>query len=377
MLHPEFQSRVQWREWLPWLVLLRTWELSLRGRALATALIAALLLRLLTSLLGAEPPLKVVMITPVGEMSMESRVAWEQSLRRVASPWGPILSMVDLTRESLFNATRLLSPPFSARSVNALVVGVLTVCLYGLWGLFGGAIARAAVLSLREAPVTWPVLMRYSLSHAISALGGPLLPMAVVVLMAMFLWVLGLPVIIPALGQAYGVVVSPIIVAVSLLAAILLVVILVAWPLVFAAAHVDGVDAFNALSRCYNYVTARPWHLLWYLLVLVASAPIAMMINSLVLKFAEVFSLWAVLRFGPPGMASSAIRWLCSWLSDGATISFCWTAVGLVFVLLRRSVDGIPVDEYAPEILRAPEPYPVAGMAATPAEPKDETGSAG
>lgn len=43
MLTPEFQERFRWRDWLPWLMLLRTWEFALRSTPLVCALGGTLL----------------------------------------------------------------------------------------------------------------------------------------------------------------------------------------------------------------------------------------------------------------------------------------------------------------------------------------------
>ncbi|NJL30993.1 MAG: hypothetical protein HC898_04845 [Phycisphaerales bacterium] len=94
--------------------------------------------------------------------------------------------------------------------------------------------------------------------------GTPLLPLVLAMGMGLVLSLAGAfffnwPVLDAAGALLFGV---------MLLVGVLITLLLVGWvlslSLFYPALAVEGTDAFDAVSRCYNYVLGRPWRWLFY-----------------------------------------------------------------------------------------------------------------
>ncbi len=144
------------------------------------------------------------------------------------------------------------------------------------------------------------------------------------------------------------------------------------WPTI----AMEGTDAFDAISRAFNYVLARPWKTFWCSLM-------ATLYGIAVIGFVGGFT-WLVLRiagasvalgmgserFGPIGQfvtgwhSAGPVSWptliamilmrgviIIAWgLVLGFAVSYKVTACTLVYAVLRRDVDGTDMAEvYLPE----------------------------
>jgi hypothetical protein len=178
-------------------------------------------------------------------------------------------------------------------------IGVLFLLLCGIWallvwGLIGGAITRIAALKFTrdEAPG-----LVAALSHAARKLPSysmpPMVAIGCAMILAVQLVILGLLMRVDVLALIAGIF-WPFVLIVGLMMAILLLGALIGWPMMWATVSVEGTDGFDALSRSYAYVYHRPFRLFWYVLFAGILAVISMFIVKLFAASAIALGNWSV-----------------------------------------------------------------------------------
>jgi hypothetical protein len=225
--------------------------------------------------------------------------------------------------------------------------------------------------------------------------------------------------------------VGPLVLAVvwglQLIVGVLLMVVLLGlvcgWPLMFATVAVEGTDAFDALSRSYNYLYERPLRQLGQVAITLVWGSFATFCVLLLAQWVVQLTLWgtswgatrevlndfaeqvpALLRadtvaaavtvpVGDETPVAGAVGALPRWVARGwfrllATLvtgfvySFFFSSMTVMYFLLRQSVDGNDLDEVY--LGNEPEPddlLPLVGAAAMgvdlskvgQASPPDET----
>jgi hypothetical protein len=148
-----------------------------------------------------------------------------------------------------------------------LLLGLLLTV--AIWGLFGGAITRiAAVQFARNEKIGVTEALKFAASKFVHFATAPLIPFAVMAVIAIIMFLGGLLLLIPWLGDLL----AGLLWVLPLLAALMMAIALlgyVGWPLMYATISVEGSDNFTALSNSYVYVFSRPLHYIWYMTVAV------------------------------------------------------------------------------------------------------------
>ncbi len=162
---------------------------------------------------------------------------------------------------------------FSPHSTGYTSFYFFLVMLWTLavWALFGGAITRiAAVQVTRGEKIGLRESVRFTLKRLLSYLMAPLFPLALVLVVLIFMVLFGIPHLIPWFGDIFWdgllwwlMLICGLVMAVTLVG-------LVGWPLMSATISTEGTDSWEAVSRSYSYVYQKPWHYLWYSLVAIA-----------------------------------------------------------------------------------------------------------
>jgi len=282
----------------------------------------------------------------------------------VASDWKPA--------EPISGSWTLLTAPateglsrtgFSPRAVVCLI-------LCGLWGtavwaFFGAAICRAAAVRLAaDEQVGVAAALRFASRKWPSYFFAPLLPIGVVLVATIVVLMLGW-LMRTNLGLLLGGVLWWLVLVAGFLMAVLLLLTLSGWPLMWAAISAEGTDSFDALSRSYGYVLQRPLRYLFYIVV---AAVVGWLGWILVQNFAAGV-IWLGYWAAGWGCGSDQINAILSgsdelssvgqfgagmirfWagcvklLAVGYLFSYFWTASTAVYFLLRRDVDATELDE--------------------------------
>ncbi len=250
-----------------------------------------------------------------------------------------------------------------------------TVLLWTLlvWGLVGGAICRLAALQFaRHESRGIRYALRFSSRQGLSYLIGPLLPLTGIGCLAAVNAVLGL--IVAFLNSLTGVgwwsILLTVSVAVSYVMLLLLMGLGIGWPLMIAAISTEDSDGFDGLSRSFSFLWDRPWHaagltacgtVLFLLgrMALVVGVEALVMLESWSVRLALPESLRLDLSVSP-------ITTACMSIIAAFGPSFFFSAVTIIYFLLRQSDDGTPLTEVVS--LRDEPLYPRAEVVETPAE---------
>lgn len=265
-----------------------------------------------------------------------------------------------------------------------------------VWSLLGTALSRMAAVQF--ARQTSPGL-RESLSYALrqfpSAFGAPLLPLVFLGLFWLVCVVVGLVGRIPGVGEPLVGIFWFVPLILGLAMAAILIFIAAGWPLMICAGGVEATDAFDGLSRAYDYLLARPWYALGLTLLTLLYGSLLVFLLAAVTGTGIHIAEWATAG----GMGDERVTGLTSdtplsiqpgvvfpakdgtstigsaaagfWLRVLAVLlwgffySYFWTAATVIYFLLRRSVDAEPLDKVNVEPAPgAGQKLPLVGMAA-------------
>jgi hypothetical protein len=264
-----------------------------------------------------------------------------------------------------------------------------------VWAVCGAAIARMASvefaqprrLGLREA-------VRYVGARFLSCYSAPLLPLVFVGLFWLLCVLAGLVGRIPGVGDALAGALWFVPLLLGLAIAMVALIIATGWPLMYCAVSADGGDGFDGLSRAYDYLLTRPWTTLGLGLAALVQGSLLVFFAYGVVGMGVETAEWAVgaglgderveglTSEGPPlvsgwagtGAASESSevgrRLAAFWLRVVAALlwgfvgSYFWTAMTIIYFLLRKSVDATPLEHVYVE--RPPDggKLPLVGMAA-------------
>ena len=275
-----------------------------------------------------------------------------------------------------------------------------------VFSVLGGAVARMAALDATHAEHVGPrVALRYSMARWWSFLATPLAPLGIVLGTSLLLMAGGFVLFNPpewGIDILGGVVFIAAILC-GLIIALTIVLTAGGAHLFYPAVAVDGADPFDALARSFNYVLNRPWRWLFY----TTAAMVHGAITYLFVSFVVFALLWVVQAaagflvftgttletnrfdaiFPPPrfGQLSYVVDYTAlDWSGRiAAWVIRCWNffVIGLlpafvfsyylcastwIYLLLRRTADGVELEDVAPDALA-----PIAAAESEKAEPSD------
>jgi len=268
-------------------------------------------------------------------------------------------------------ASRLLLPfiSFFRPDVSAgerFYFGLVAVWSLVVWSIFGGAIARIAVVRVANGGRVGVLsALKFSLTRLGTLIAAPMVPLAVAWLIAITGMAVGLlNRVFPAAATALAFI--PLIV--GLLDAVILLGLVVAWPLMVATVAADGEDFFDAISRSYSYVNQQTFRYAAYLGLAGLIGCLGIVAVNLFVRTALGLADWSIslgaprlvgFRFALSSTDSSDLPWVArGWnglveaLVSGWTSSYLWSTAAIVYLVLRRDVDGAGIYEiYQPKQL--------------------------
>jgi len=275
-----------------------------------------------------------------------------------------------------------------------------------VWAVFGGAIARiAAVQVARDEKISVRQALRFSINKVLSFVFAPVIPLVIVIVIGLLLAIGGLLFYIPWIGPIVG----GALFFLALIAGVVITLVLLGTAgglnLMFPTIAVEGSDSFDAISRSFSYVFARPWRMLWYTLVAIIYGALTYLFVRLFIVLVLCSTRYFVSWFlgGQPGrwfpemwpestMARlpydidfAGMKWsediaaflICLWvflligLVGAFVISFYFSANTIIYYLMRREVDATELEdvyvEDAEDDIVEPAGAVPAGAVATPA----------
>jgi hypothetical protein len=286
------------------------------------------------------------------------------------------------------------------------------ICL-AIWAIFGGAISRIAALHVaRDEKISIKEALKFGLKKFPSFLFAPLIPVAIVGVLTFLVWIGSL--ILFNWGLGIGEVLNSLLYCLPLIAGFVMALVAVGTvgglTLMFPTIAVEGSDSFDAISRSFSYVYARPWRMAFYSLVALIYGVFCYLFVRffafLMLKLSYQAVDWAVLADGNSGLMSKfntmwsgptfenlhgGFDWSVCWgvQAFGAWIiafwvyvvigfviaflvSFFFSANTVIYYLLRNRVDATDMDDVYVEEEPAEEVPPVSEEPAKDEEKAEE-----
>ena len=257
---------------------------------------------------------------------------------------------------------RLIVSPFLQLFGRATSATWLRSALMGLWavviwGVAGGAIARIAVVQAacgRRIGIGSAV--RFALKKSGSLIGAPLIPFLAVACFVAVNASIGLVSRIPGgVGATVAAALGFVPILLAMVMALILIGLALGWPLMHATIAAEDEDAADALSRSYSYVNQR---FVRYLLHVALAWGIGMAGLYLASQFAAVVVHLAGWSEGLGASSQSQLPrqarllregwgYLIQLLLHGWAYSFFWSSASIIYLILRRDVDGTEWEEVA------------------------------
>jgi hypothetical protein len=301
----------------------------------------------------------------------------------------------------------LIIGPLWLVQIHTVFAVFFAILFLAAWSLFGGALARlAAVHVARDEKIPLRQALNFAAGKFLSFFTAPLIPILIVLLVGLLLFlgalVCSLPIIGPiVLGGAF---------ALALLAGFVQTLVVLGaiggMNLMYPTVAVEGSDSFDAISRSFSYIYARPWGMLFYTAVSVVYGAVTYLFVRffilLMLMFAHHFVAAGLMSHDTNGLPLLPTMWpsplatgrltyepnyaAMSWSqSIGAAlvsfwiyliigilgsfvISFYFSANTIIYLLLRRDLDATELDDVYLE-----DAEEDAGQTAGEEVPPDET----
>lgn len=147
----------------------------------------------------------------------------------------------------------------------ALLLGVGWLAILAL---FGGAVARMAALTFaRDERISPRAALAFAFRRFLGFFTAPLLPIGMILAVGLLLAIGGMVASVPYIGELL----SGLGLLLGLVGGFVITLVLIGFlgggSLMYPAIAVEGSDSFDAMSRSYSYVYARPWRTIFYYLV--------------------------------------------------------------------------------------------------------------
>ena len=291
-----------------------------------------------------------------------------------------------------------------------------------VWSFLGGAIYRIAALHFaREEKISMFQALRFSQQKFLSFFSAPLVPIVVILGVGVLLMIGGFIGSIPFVGSLLMGILFGVAILMGIGVAFMLIGLIAGAPLMYPTIAVEGSDSFDAISRSFSYVFARPFRTILYGGVAAVYGAITYLFVRwfayLALGSAHCFVKWGIWGGGSP-MAQNAdkldVLWprptfwslyqwngaaMSGWDKISAILIGIWVliVVGLlaayvltffasastsIYYILRRRVDATDLDdvyveeeeELAPPSESAPEEAEEAEEAKEEDTPPEDSG---
>ncbi|QDU96857.1 hypothetical protein [Lignipirellula cremea] len=378
---------VSWRDLLPWLLIIRTFRMSIGISVLFLATVGAVLTPVgwrISEFFFVATSEDAASVTP-DRTTPEFREAvavnrmWASDFARSTTLLPRDRFLPEITRrESYALVYPQFTAPFVALFDHQLTLAQLAYFLFGglwtllVWAFLGAAITRTAAVQLgREERLSLIDALKHAFSKYGSYVAAPLYPLLATAAILSPAALLGFFFLGDGTTAVAGVL-WVLVLCLAFLAVIFLVGLMFGWPLMWGAIASESSDAFDALSRSYAYTFQRPLHYLFYLVVALllglagwavigAMAELVIYLgywgaswgaNSGLLWGGDADRLEKVLSASNPtgglrfGLESLAFWENVVWtVAAGFRYAFFWCAITAIYLLLRRDVDQTEFDE--------------------------------
>jgi len=265
-------------------------------------------------------------------------------------------------------------------------------------GLGGLIVRMAAVQACSGEPGKLTASVGFVVRKYVWLVLSPIIPLGIIAVLGLVLFLAGLAFFnVPVLDIVGSLLLGPMLL-VGLAIAVMFIGLLLGGNLLHSAIAVEGTDAFDVISRVYNYVLGRPWRFVLYAGVVTVYGAVTYLIVGLVVflalwatklflgmgVFTEIQSVnrldailpdpqlgeafrrpdWDALDGSVPGKVSAGIAsaWVQLLLAvvPAYALSYYLCSMTWVYLLLRKATDGTEYEDYERDLPeRQPTPSKV------------------
>jgi hypothetical protein len=205
---------------------------------------------------------------------------------------------------AIFGAT------FKEHYIYCLIFLVIKLAVISL---AGGAICRIAALQCAQGEKPgFSEALRFSTKKFTSFFTAPLAPIGIIIFIGFFIFLLGLVGNIPWAGKPIMVIFMPLALFAGGLIAIILIGATAGFNLMFPAVAYDDSDCFDAISRSFSYIFAKPWRMGFYTFIALIYGAIC----YIFIRFFAFLLLWVTHCFLQSGI-----------LGDNSKLAEIWQEV--------------------------------------------------
>ncbi|MCK5113849.1 MAG: hypothetical protein KAR11_03720 [Phycisphaerae bacterium] len=142
---------------------------------------------------------------------------------------------------------------------------IFLVWMMILWAFLGGAVYRICALHFaREEKISAVAALKFSGQKFLSFFCAPLIPIALIVVLGLILSLGGLIASIPAVGSLLLGIFFGLAIIIGVGIAFMTIGLVAGAPLMYPTIAVEGSDSFDAISRSFSYIFARPFRAILY-----------------------------------------------------------------------------------------------------------------
>ncbi|MBP87000.1 MAG: hypothetical protein CMJ64_09835 [Planctomycetaceae bacterium] len=351
--------RIAWREICPWLIIFRSFRLSISLPVLLLATAGWVLTPLgdvvaNMLLLGNEASTSTTWLPETVSATQVRQLGVT-----LAEMPNPIRSVYE---HLLSSPAKLLTTPMSAKTTGYHLV--CSLWNIAVWSFFAVAICRIAAVQFgRQERVDLRSAIHYAAQKYAWSVAAPLFPIIGILLAGIPIALLGALMRLDAGVFAAGLL-WPFALVGGLIMAVLLFGLVAGWPLMWPTISSEHQgDAFEAFSRTYSYVFQRPLQYLFYGIVALLFGAISWLLVSYisegVILLASNAASWgagtermnALRQDGLPGVLGfgpnliDAFEFLVRIIAVAFNFSFFFCISTAIYLVLRRDVDRTDFDD--------------------------------
>lgn len=332
--------RIDWQELLPPTIFVRTFSMSLSPFAIfVSTFVIAILLMLVTNCRG------VSFISFDLSPSIDSPCDFGLDLRKTFDREKMSHTVIPMdVRDFIRYDITPKRMPYGKTSLSWVIQTVCAAVVLFLWLLFARSSAVRLASTQRS---TFVHSFRFACRKFKSLILALLLPLAVILFSGL---ILSVSIFLERTGGCLSILnhlFFPFLLGLALFRIAFIALTACSVPLIISAIATDNSDGFDAFSRAISYVTQRPLHFIFYVLLALIPAMIGGKLMAALTLF--VSQNYASHVCGPAGAACSC--WGNYWsiflltLPVGYLFYYMVIASCALYFMLRRSVDGTPFDQ--------------------------------
>ncbi|APW59451.1 hypothetical protein [Paludisphaera borealis] len=354
----------------PWLKIARAVPLAFDVRKIVLGTIALILIQAGWSALDVLLPATATVTPDILDFN-----------GRFSEPAPPGIASGPVFRSALWRITEparvLIGPMIDLFAIDRGIAWTGHALLGVLWavvvtGIVGGAVSRSAVSEVGKGDrATIVESLRFALRSSRSLIAAPLFPLSAAAVCGLICAGFGALYRLPIIGAPLAGVTFFIPLALGLVMAVLLIDLAAAWAFIHVSVAADAESSLDALSRAFSYVNRRPVQFVACATAAWLAGAVGLVAVDVLARAAVHLAAWGLSFTAPPailaglgrpgpdvaldslaGMAPFFWARVVKLLAHAWIYGYYWSSASVIYLALRRDVDGTPATEIKDEAIQ-------------------------